>query len=79
LRLKVGALRAVAHTTLVKRAADTRVTPNPDVKPQRKEATRMAKKKKRKKILLVPLLSPMKITYQPTSIQWVMVTGRRGR
>jgi hypothetical protein len=63
---------------LVKRTVDTSVTLNPDVKPQRKEATRIAKKKNRKKILLVPLPRPTNITYQPTSTQWVMVAGKRG-
>ncbi len=38
----------------------------------------MAKKKKKKKMLCVPLLSPISSTYHPTSTQCAMGVSARG-
>jgi hypothetical protein len=60
---------------VVKRATAARVTLHPAAKPLWKEATRIAKKKKKKKMLFVPLLSPISTPYHPRSTQCAMASS----
>ena len=56
--------------TIMKRKAETAAANNPEAKPHSKEATRMAKKKPKKKILCAPPLSAISNVNQPISDQW---------
>jgi hypothetical protein len=62
----------------MKSITDTIGTLNPDLNPLKKEAERMERKRKSKKMLLLLLDSPKNITYQPTSIQFIIITDRMG-
>jgi hypothetical protein len=62
----------------MKSITDTIGTLNPDLNPLKKEAERMERKRKSKRMLLLLLDSPKNITYQPTSIQFIIITDRMG-
>jgi hypothetical protein len=62
----------------MKSITDTIGTLNPDLNPLKKEAERMERKRRSKKMLLLLLDSPKNITYQPTSIQCIIITDRMG-
>ena len=73
----VGSRGAVRIATRMNETAETSVKRSPVLKPQPKAPVSIAKKKKLKKMLLLPPLSAMSARYHATSSQCMMLMGMR--